>query len=335
MARTLFGGTAGSVALAAGLLMAAAPWQASGQSSGQGWSPAGEESVEDLTYRLGLAEAELAAIRARLQQLTGGAAGGGAGTGSGSVGSEAMIRLDRLETELRRLTGKIEELAFRQRRMAEDAARRFEDIGFRLTELEGGDVAALAPQPPLGTEAPATTGGAGTTAASESTAGGVGTAAASSGLSASSSGAEPADAGEAAEPETAVAYSDPGPGDLDRAIDDIKQGRFDQGERRLERYITENPDGPRLAEAHYWLGRSQFVRGNLQQAARLFLEGYNRDRRGAMAAENLLELGITLGRLGQVNEACLTLREVRSQFPDAPRKTLTAADVEADNLACG
>ena len=44
---------------------------------------------------------------------------------------------------------------------------------------------------------------------------------------------------------------------------------------------------------------------------------------------------MTLGRLGQINEACLTLREVRTQFPSAPENIPAKADAEADELSCG
>ena len=103
--------------------------------------PAAEaQDVDALRQRLAAIDAELDSIRARI--------GGGAPGASGA--GELSVRLDRLEIEISRLTGRVEELAHRQRLMAEDAARRLGDIDFRLTELEGGDVTALAPQPPLG-----------------------------------------------------------------------------------------------------------------------------------------------------------------------------------------
>jgi len=124
-------------------------------------------------------------------------------------------------------------------------------------------------------------------------------------------------------------------GDLDRAIKDVKQGRFDQAEDRLRRFVVTYPRGPLLGEAWYWLGEGQFVRGIHAEAARSYLNGYNADRRGEHAARNLFRLGVTLGQLGQINEACLTLREVRVQFPSAPDGIPGKADAEADSLACG
>ena len=124
-------------------------------------------------------------------------------------------------------------------------------------------------------------------------------------------------------------------GDLDRAIEDVRQGRFDQGEDRLRGFLTAYPGSPLEGEALYWLGESQFVRGAFQNAARSYLDGYNTDRASVSAPKNLYRLGVTLGRLGQLNEACLTLREVRNQFPTGPADILDAADAESSALNCG
>jgi tol-pal system protein YbgF len=274
-----------AVALAGGLA-------AAGPAYSQLWT--GAATADDLQYRLGVIDAELADIRARLgvAPSAGGGAGGGAGSRAGGAGSDAILRLDKLEAELRLLTGKIEQMQFEQRGVADDAARRFGDIEFRLTELEGGDASALPPVLPLGGGAPA-----------------------------------PVDAG------PAVSISERG--DLDRAIEDVKQGRFDQGEDRLRGFLTAYPGGPLEGEALYWLGESQFVRGAFQNAARSYLTGFNTDRTGATAPKNLYRLGVTLGRLGQLSEACLTLREVRKQFPTGPSDILDATDAESRALNCG
>jgi len=248
----------------------------------------GADSADDLRYRLSVIDAELADIRARL-----GYAPSAAGGGATGAGSDVMLRLDQLAAEIRQLTGRLEQMAFEQRSVAEDAARRFGDIEFRLTELEGGDISVLAPVLPLGG------GGAGPVTA--------------------------------AGPEVSISER----GDLDRAIEDVKQGRFDLGEDRLRGFLTDYPGSPLRGEALYWLGESQFVRGAFQNAARSYLDGYNTGRASASAPKNLYRLGVTLGRLGQLNEACLTLREVRHQFPTGPADILDAADAESSALNCG
>jgi len=271
-------------AMAAGVAAGAA----SGPALSQTWTGAG--SADDLRYRLSVIDAELADIRARL----GVAPKAGGGGNVAAAGSDATLRLDRLEAEIQLLTGKVEQMQFQQRSVAEDAARRFGDIEFRLTELEGGDISKLAPVQPLG------------------------------------NAQQQAGTQVAAAPQVSISER----GDLDRAIEDIKQGRFDIGEDRLRGFLTDYPGSPLEAEARYWLGESQFVRGAYQNAARSYLDGYNSDRTGPAAAQNLYKLGTTLGRLGQLNEACLTLREVRTQFPSGPADILNAADEESRALNC-
>lgn len=124
-------------------------------------------------------------------------------------------------------------------------------------------------------------------------------------------------------------------GDLDRAADDVRQGRFDQAEDRLRRFLSDYPSSTLSGDAWFWMGESQFVRGSHADAARSFLNGYNSNRAGPRAPHNLFKLGVTLGRLGQFSEACLTLREVPRQFPGAPENLVGRANDEAATLGCG
>jgi len=258
-----------------------------GPAATQIWTGAGSD--DDLRYRLSVIDAELADIRGRLGDAPAASRGSGGATGADPG---LMLRLDRMQAEIRQLTGKIEQMFFEQRGVAEDAARRFGDIEFRLTELEGGDVSILTPVQPLG-------GG----------------------------GAPVVLAG----PEVSISER----GDLDRGIEDIRQGRFDQGEDRLRGFITTYPGSPLAGEALYWLGESQFVRGAFQNAALSYLNGFNSNPASASAPKNLYRLGVTLGRLGQLDEACLTLREVQKKFPTGPADILNAADTESRTLKCG
>jgi len=273
---------ASAAALAAAVLAVTTPAQA------QTWTGTG--SADDLRYRLSVVDAELADIRARLGAGPGTAAGTTVTTGGGG---DLVVRLDRLEAEIRKLTGQIEKMQFDQKQVADDAAQRFGDIEFRLTELEGGDTSQLPPVKPLGASQTETVA--------------------------------------ANTPEVSISERN----DLDRAIEDVKQGRFDIGEDRLRQFLNIYSGSPLESEALYWLGESQFVRGAFQNAARSFLDGYKTDPAGLNAPRNLLRLGVTLGRLGQLNEACQTLREVHHQFPGGPAEILQAAEDETAVLKCG
>ena len=301
---------------------------------------AGPAAAQDLTGE------ETAALRARLERLSAEIAdlrarlGQGPSAPQAGIGGRVMVRLDRIEVELSRLTGQIEELAHRQRRMAEDGARRIGGLDLRVTELEGGDIAALAPQPPLGADPRAPQAADPPDAADGTGAPGAGRA--GDAPAGSEAGDQPGPApdqpaagagtGPAAGPPPPPGSQDPM---LALAVDDIRQGRFDQGEARLEQVLAAAPDAPEAQRAHFWLGKSHFTRGEHAAAARSFLNAYNSAQTGPRAPEALLQLGITLGRLGQTREACLTLREVRTRFGDRDAGVLDAADAEADALACG
>jgi tol-pal system protein YbgF len=66
-----------------------------------------------------------------------------------STGATAARVLE-LEDEIRRLNGRIEQLEFKMRQIAEDATRRFGDIEYRMTVLEGGDASLVGDPIPLG-----------------------------------------------------------------------------------------------------------------------------------------------------------------------------------------
>lgn len=264
----------------------------------QTWT--GSSSPEDLRYRLDVLDAELADLRARI--------GGSAVAAPSGAGGASLAQVQQFEIKLQDLTRRIEQLEYQQRQLSENANRRFGDIEFRLTELEGGDIRNVTTPPPLipGTAQPQP-----------------GTGAPAAGPTIAAAGGEA----------PAVAESERRA--LELGANDIQQGRFDQGEDRLQKFLRDFPGSPLSGDAHYWLAESRFVRGDLQGAARGFLDSYQSDQRGPRAPAALYRLGVTLGRLGQINEACLTLREVRNQYPGAPDDVARKADAEADSLACG
>ncbi|MEM6943091.1 MAG: tol-pal system protein YbgF, partial [Pseudomonadota bacterium] len=252
-----------------------------GTASAQNWSA--QRSDQELEYRLELLDGEVQALRQEL------GVSGNAAPGGGSS-AEVLRRLSEIEVELRRLTGEVERMRFRVDQLSEEAARRLGDVEFRLTELEGGDVAALPTRPaPLG-------GGTGTPVA----------------------------------PQVSVSEQ--------RALDDgirlVQQGRFRDADLALGRFLDDYPSSPLLPRAHFWLGEAAFTRGNFSRAARSFLAGYNANENGADAPDNLMKLGVSLARLGQTQEACLTLAEVSRRFPRSGR-AVSEAESEASRLSCG
>lgn len=89
-------------------------------------------------------------------------------------------------------------------------------------------------------------------------------------------------------------------------------------ETGFRNFVESHPDDPLTTNAYYWLGRTYFDRQQYEPAAKAFLDGYKRDKRGAIAPDSLLHLGLSLARLGEKDAACSTLSAVPRQYPQAP-----------------
>lgn len=106
------------------------------------------ETLADVRAQLTQLGGELSALRSEL--VTTGAV-------SRFGGADMLARMESLELELMRLTGRTEDLELRVNRIVADATNRLGDLEFRLVELEGGDVSALSTPPALGGNAAAAT----------------------------------------------------------------------------------------------------------------------------------------------------------------------------------
>ena len=72
--------------------------------------------------------------------------------------------------------------------------------------------------------------------------------------------------------------------------------------------------------------------GDTRSAARAYLEAFSADQRGTNAPSALFKLGSALGRLGQTNEACVTLGEVSARFPNSD--AALEANSQMRNIGC-
>ena len=249
------------------------------------------QTLADLRSELALLTQEVTGLRQEL--VATGASQPGLGGGS------ALQRMDAIEAALAQLTSKTEALEFRINKVVTDGTNRIGDIEFRLTELEGGDVAALPATPPLGGEA--------------------GTALAPA-LTAPVAGADA--------PQLAVGEQ----ADFDRAQEVLGTGDFRTAADLFKTFTETYSGGPLSADAYFLLGESLSQVGETANAARAYLESFSGTPNGPRAPEALFKLGQSLGTLGQVPEACVTLREVGVRFPgSAPAQQ---ADTALRGLGC-
>jgi tol-pal system protein YbgF len=256
-------------------------------------------------------------------------------------GAELFVRIQRLEAQMRAMSGQIEELQHENRRLQDQLKRFQQDVDFRLQDGAGGagaggagaggagggaparpqrrgDVfepsanpqAAGAPRPlgattpsaPLAT-GPAATGGV---AIIEETAPGAGP------LDLSSVGRAPP-----ARPSVAATGSVSPREDFDAAYTFVLQRDYESAEMGFRRFLQSHPRDRLAADATFWLGETYLQRQRYREAAEQFLKVTTDHARSAKAPESMVRLAASLTALGAREQACATLSEVPRKYPQA------------------
>jgi len=272
-------------------------------------------------------------------------------------GVDTELRMDRLETQMRELTGRVEEAA----NAVEQLRRRLEqvnsDVEVRFGQEQGqtasapprlragatdaspaavrtairgappgpNQMAALPPDPvlPPGTLVPPPPGSARgfgtlTPPGPEST-------------------MDPANAGVSANLGPAGTGALPGGSVSDQynfAFGLLKQADYSAAEEALKNFIRQHPDDALAGGAQYWLGETYYARGRYAEAAAEFAEGYKRYPKGAKAADDLLKLGMSLGRANQRQNACIAFAQLDHDFPNPAAAIKDRARDEKKKLGC-
>ena len=226
-------------------------------------------------------------------------------SGSARAGGTVALRIDAIESELRQLTGAVEELQFRVESIVEDGTRRIGDLEFRLVELEGGDLSSVGRVPALGTVESKS---AETEEADESVTAGSG----------ESTG------GDALTETETVAPTEPvytGQNAFEGAMAAFQAGNYADALGYLDASLDPDAEAETVAEVRFWQGETHAALRDWQSAASSYLDSFNRSPKGPNAPGAILGLGISLGELGHAEEACLMLSEAAVRSPNNPEIT--------------
>ena len=205
----------------------------------------------------------------------------------GAPGGDAITsltqRVDALETQLRALTGQIEENGYRTRQLEEQVGRLRTDLTARMDRLEPPPTVT-----PPRTDAPAEE-------PAEETA------------------APPARPPRQAETPNVPASAEEAYNAGYRLWD---QRRFGEAQAALEAAATRYPTGRWISWTRNLLGRAYLDDGKPATAARVLLANYQENPRADRAADSLFYLGQALTRLNRRPEACRVYDELARVYPD-------------------
>lgn len=114
----------------------------------------------------------------------------------------------------------------------------------------------------------------------------------------------------------------------------LKQADYPAAEAALKTFVARHPKDPLAGSAQYWLGETYYARGRYGEAASAFAEGYKNYPKGAKAADDLLKLGMALGRTNQKQNACVAFAQLEHDFPHPGSAIKETATAEKKRLGC-
>ena len=267
--------------------------------------------------------------------------------------ADTSVRVNRMENQIRQLSGQIETLQFENRRLADQLKRFQEDVEFRLSERGvakpaapaatpgqpsmGQPAASQPPRPrrndafdpsaqPAAPGAPRTLGGI-------IDDGGPG-----SGQPLDVSGGRMPQGAlpqPARGPQSAVATATGTPKDAyDAAYGAITARQYEDAEQGFRQFLQSHPRDRLVPNATYWLGESYFRRSRHKDAAEQYLKVTTDHGRAAIAPDAMLKLGMSLNALGARDQACATYAQVSVKYPQSSSNVRQGVEREQRRARC-
>jgi tol-pal system protein YbgF len=114
----------------------------------------------------------------------------------------------------------------------------------------------------------------------------------------------------------------------------LKQANYPAAEAALKNFVRQHPDDGLAGSAQYWLGETYYARGNYAEAVVTFAEGYKRYPKGSKAPDDLLKLAMSLAHVNQKQNACTALAQLDHDFPNPGNAVKERAKDEKKKLGC-
>lgn len=114
----------------------------------------------------------------------------------------------------------------------------------------------------------------------------------------------------------------------------VLSGDYAVAEKEFRQYLGSYPESARSADANFWLGEALYSQGKYNDAATTFVNAYKKYGTSEKAPEMLLKLGMSLAALDNKDTACATLHEVTKKYPKASKPVVTKVASEEKRLAC-
>ena len=118
------------------------------------------------------------------------------------------------------------------------------------------------------------------------------------------------------------------------SINLLTSGDYEGAEGALKEFIKISKDENLLPNSYFWLAESYYVRENFKDAAKNYLSLYQNHSDSPKAPSGLLKLGISLVKMGQLEQGCASLTKLRISYPEAEQSILDRGNIEFQRNGC-
>lgn len=127
----------------------------------------------------------------------------------------------------------------------------------------------------------------------------------------------------------------PGPrGEYEAAIAQVRANQLDEAEASLKGFLERYPNGQLAPGAALNLGEIYARRGRHREAAEQFLKISTDFSKSAQAPQSLLRLGQSLEKLGAKEQACAAWGEIARKYANASANIKAGADRDMKRVQC-
>ena len=118
------------------------------------------------------------------------------------------------------------------------------------------------------------------------------------------------------------------------AMNIMKSGDFEKAEIAFKEFVDTHSKHELAGSAQFWYAETFYIRQLYDDAAVAFLEGYQKYPNSPKAAENLLKLGVTLAELGEIDQGCKMIMNLKKAYPKTDASILQKSSYEKKRFNC-
>ncbi|MDR6952150.1 tol-pal system protein YbgF [Ancylobacter sp. 3268] len=250
------------------------------------------------------------------------------------------VRIDRIENQLRQMTGMIEQLQYRNQQLDTQVKRLQEQLDMRM----GGGAAPRAPlsEPAAGSPIVPAQSGRRSDAfdpSQQPAAPGAPRPLGTTPSSAPGGGNAPTDlgslSGAVAGGQVATLPPSSSPKDLyDLGVGYLQRQDYALASQTFKGFVQQYPNDRLLPDVYYGLGEADYSRQSYKEAAQSFLKVSADYPNAVKAPDALLRLGQSLAAIGEKDAACATLNAVNNKYPRASASIKQGVEREQKRAGC-